>query len=115
MPQNIFYCREELPIYHLKANEIMGLKGAEHESVFLPETVVSSFFWGDVSCLEIVGVLPAAFHLVSGWIWWENDWKIPVSSGREYCLYFPRNFRSFHRNAPENAWDPAVSDRTYFT
>jgi hypothetical protein len=31
VPRNIFYCREELPIYHLKANEIMGLKGAEHE------------------------------------------------------------------------------------
>jgi hypothetical protein len=42
--------------------------GAEHESVSLPETVVSSFFWEDVSCLEIVGFLPEAFHLVSGWI-----------------------------------------------
>jgi hypothetical protein len=67
--------------------------GAEHESVSLPETVVSSFFWGDVSCLEIVGFLPEAFHLVSGWIWRENDRRIPVSFRREYCFHFPRNFR----------------------
>jgi len=92
VPQNIFYSREELPICHLKSSEITGLKAAEHESVFLPETAVSSFSWGDVSYLEIVGFLPAAFHLVSGWNWREN-----------------------HRNAPENALDPAVSDRTYLT
>jgi hypothetical protein len=79
--RNIFYCGEELLIYHLKASEIIGLKDTEHESVFLPETVVSNFFWGDVSRLEIVGVLQAAFHPVSGWIWRENDRKIPVSSG----------------------------------
>jgi hypothetical protein len=82
VPQNIFYCREELPIYHMKASEIMGLKSAKHESVFLPETVVSSFFWGDVSCLEIVGILPAALHLVSGWIWRENDRKFPKDVAR---------------------------------
>jgi hypothetical protein len=45
VPRSIFYCREELSIYHLKASEITVLKGAEHESVFLPETVVSNFFW----------------------------------------------------------------------
>jgi hypothetical protein len=60
VPRNILYSREELLIYHVKASEITGLNGAEHESVFLLETVVSSFFWGDVSCLEIVGFLPAA-------------------------------------------------------
>jgi hypothetical protein len=38
-----------------------------------------------------------------------------VSFRREYCFHFPRNFRPFHRNAPENALDPAVSDRTYLT
>jgi len=33
VPQSIFHSGEELPIYYLKASEIMGLKGAEHESV----------------------------------------------------------------------------------
>ncbi len=118
VPRNIFYCREELSIYHLKASEITGLKGAEHESVFLRETVVSSFFWWGVSGLEIVGFLPAAFHLVSGWIWWENGRKIPVSFRREYSFHFRAisgDFRPFYWNAPENALDPAVSDRTYLT
>jgi hypothetical protein len=78
VPRNILYSREELPIYHVKASEITGLNGAEHESVFLLETVVSSFFWGDVSFLKIVGFLPAAFHLVSVWIWRETDRRIPV-------------------------------------
>jgi hypothetical protein len=93
VPRNIFYCREDLSIYHLKASAITGLKGAEHESVFLPETVVSVWIWRDASGLEIFGFLPAAFHLVSGWIWLENDRKIPVSFHREYCFHFPRNFR----------------------
>jgi hypothetical protein len=62
---------------------------------FLPAAfhLVSGWIWRDVSSLEIVGFLPAAFHLVSGWIWRESDRKIPVSFRREYCFHFPRNFR----------------------
>jgi hypothetical protein len=101
VPRNILYSREELPIYHVEASEITALNGAEHESVFLLETVVSSFFWGDVSCLKIVGFLPAAFHLVS------------VGNTASIFRAISGDFRPFHRNAPENALDPAVSDRTY--
>jgi hypothetical protein len=80
--------------------------------------LVSVWIWRDVSGLEIVGFLPAAFHLVSGWIWRENDRKIPVVSVGNTASIFRAisgDFRPVHRNAPENALDPAVSDRTYLT
>jgi hypothetical protein len=60
--------------------------------------------------LKIVGVLPAVFHLVSIWIWREKDRKIPV-----IFRAISGDFRPFHQNVPENALDPAVSDRTYLT
>ncbi len=99
MPRNIFYCREERPIYHRKRS-------------------YPAFFWADISCLEIAGVFPAAFHLVSGWIWPENDRKIrrvPIRNTASIFRAISGDFRPFRRNASENAWDPAVSDRTYLT